>query len=243
MGRILQSIVVGVLLIAANAPPSRADGAREDAQLNAAVAVENDWGDFQALEELVLRTTHARAFREHGLLTLLFGDGRELTFQDQECPRFAQNLVRVCVRYYLLADLPSRHAFVVLEKNQLAGGGIWLIDDREGQPTRLPAVPQFGPDGREFITLDNRFGNDTPDITIWQWHDGTAQAVWHHGFELDPIYHLTALVRWEDPDAIYLDLWCASGPHWPAIVRRGPDGWRLEVTWPELNPRSCGNNS
>ena len=242
MGRILQWIVVA-LLIAANAPPGWADAAREDAQLNAAVAIENDpGGDFRALEKLVLQTTHARAYREDGRLTLFFGDDQQLTIQDHDCSS-SRMLAESCVSHYLLADLPSRHAFVVLEKNQLAGGGIWLIDDREGQPTRLPAVPQFGPDDSEFITLDNRFSNDNPDMTIWQWRDGAAQAVWHHGLDLDPIYHTTALVRWADPDAIYLDLWCASGPHWPAVIRRGPDGWRLEVTWPELNPRSCGNNS
>ena len=237
MGRILQWIVVA-LLIAANAPPGCADAAREDAQLNAAVAIENDpGGDFRALEKLVLQTTHARAYREDGRLTLFFGDDHELTFQDQEV-RWARNIVGVLVDYYLVADLPSRHAFVVL-----TGGEVRIVDDRMGRQTVLPAVPQFGPDGREFITLDNRFSNDNPDMTIWQWRDGAAQAVWHHGLDLDPIYHTTALVRWADPDAIYLDLWCASGPHWPAVIRRGPDGWRLEVTWPELNPRSCGNNS
>jgi hypothetical protein len=243
VGRVLQSIVVGVLLATAIASLSRADGAREDEQLNAAVAVENYRGDFRALEKLVLQTTHARAYREDGRLTLLLGDDHELTFQDQEGPGVARGLVIVYLSYYLLADLPSRHAFVVLETHPYSGGRpyVWLIDDREGRQTRLPAVPQFGPESREFITLDNRFSNDTPDITVWQWREGTAQAVWHHGFELDPIYHTTALIRWADPDAIYLDLWCASGPHWPAVVRRGLEGWRLETKWPKFEARACGN--
>lgn len=232
MVRVLQSIAIGALLVIANAVQARADGAQEDTQLNAAVAVENDKGDFHALEKLVLRTTRGRAIREHGRLTLFLGDGDEVTFEDQEC-RVAQNIAWVCVGNYLLADLPGHRAFVVL-----AGPDLLIVDDRTGRKTILPAVPQFGPDGREFITLANR---TSYSMAIWQWRDGGAQAVWHHGLDLDPIYHETALVRWADSDAIQLDLWCASGPHWPATILRGSDRWRLTVTWPEVNPRACGN--
>ena len=241
MGRILQSIVVGVLLIAANSPPSRADGAREDEQLNAAVAVENDSGDFQALEKLVLRTSHARAFREDGRLTLFFGDDQQLTIQDHDCSS-SRMLAESCVSHYLLADLPSRHAFVVLAKHQYIGRReIWLIDDRSGRQATLPAVPQFGLGGSEFITFDNDVAYGKPGIAIWQWRDGTAQAIWRHDIKLDPLYHATALVRWAKPDAISLDLWCSSGPHWSARALRGPDGWRLESKWPQVNGRACGN--
>lgn len=240
MAKVPQSIVVGALLVFANAAQARADGALEDAQLNAAVAVESDKGDFEALEKLVLATAHGRTLRENGRLTLFFDNDGRLTLEDREGVSSPLGNRDSYVRYYLLADLPSHNAFVVLVEGR-GRHEVRIIDDRAGRQTVLPAVPQFGAHGGEFITLDDHIRNDKSDITIWQWRGGAAQAVWRHGRELDPIHHATALVRWADPDAIHLDLWCASGPHWPATVLRGREGWRLDVIWPELNPRTCGN--
>jgi hypothetical protein len=234
MARILQSIIIGVLLTAVQALHARADGALEDAQLNAAVAVEDDQGDFRLLERLVLRTTHGRAFREDGRLTLFFEDGHRTTLQDKDCLLGHAD----CVSYYLLADLPGRHAFVVRAAYP-SGHDIRLIDDRTGRQTLLPAPPQFGPDSGEFITFENGGAAGEPGITIWQWRDGVGQVVWRHRNALDPIHHATTLVRWAEPDAIHLDFWCYSGPHWPATATRRSEGWRLESKWPRLTGHAC----
>jgi hypothetical protein len=237
--RILPSIFIAALLITAkNAHQAWADGAEEDAQLNAAVAVENDKGEFQPLERLVLRTAHGRAFREGDRLTLFLDGGNQMILRGHECSPW-QVIRENCASYYLVADLPSRHAFVVGTKH--SRDRVRLIDDRTGRQTVLPAIPQFGPDNSEFVTFDNDIGYGKPGIAIWRWRDGSAQIAWRHGIELDPVFHATALVRWAEPDAIYLDLWCFAGPHWPASAKRGPDGWRLESKWPALSGGVCGN--
>jgi hypothetical protein len=245
VGRILQSIVVGVLLIAVNAPPSRADGAREDEQLNAAAAVQYESADLAPLEKLVLKTVRGRAAREGDLLTLYFGDGSDLVLRDSSRCTAEDISNDTCVGYNLVADLPSRHAFVVVA-GHYKGGEVWLIDARTGRKTVLPAIPQFGPDDREFITLDNGFAYGEPGITLWRWRDGTGEVIWRHGVELDPIYHETTLVHWREPDAIDLDLSVAASvenpeTHWPAVARRSPEGWRLESKWPKLNCTACRN--
>src|SRR5262249_42385571 len=104
-----------------------------------------------------------------------------------------------------------------------------------------PGIPQFGPDDSEFVTFDNDLVYGAPGITLGRWRAGTAEIVWRHGVELDPIYHKTALVRWNEPDVIQLELWSFAGPHWPAVARRGLEGWRLESKWPKLNCNSCRN--
>jgi hypothetical protein len=145
-----------------------------------------------------------------------------------------------CVGYYLVADLPSHHAFVVY-LGYYEGFDVWLVDDRTGRKTVLPAIPQFGPKGNEFITLDNHYAYGEPGITLWRWHDGAAEVIWRHGVELDPLYYEASLVRWNDPDVIQLELWSFEGPHWPAVARRGPGGWRLDSKWPKLDCAFCRN--
>ena len=143
-----------------------------------------------------------------------------------------------CIGCDLLADLPTRHAFIV-QVGYYEGGDVWLIDDRTGQKTVLPAFPEFGPDNSEFITLDNDEAYGEPgSITIWRRQDFGAEVIWHHGAELDQVYHLSKLVHWNEPDQIVLDLWVPNDAyhpetHWPAMVKRRAEGWRLKSTWPK----------
>lgn len=234
------SLRFSCLLTALIALPSfqaRADTAAEDAQLEAAVAVQYESNKFEPLEQAVLKAAHGRAAREGDRLTLFLANGRQMTLEDvSQCP--AGNITNDnCIGYSLLADLPSRHAFVV-SVGHYEGGDVWLIDDRWGQKTALPAIPQFGPANSEFITLDNGVAYGEPGISIWRWRGGNAELVWRHGNELDSIDHGATLIRWSEPDVIVLDLWIGydffrAQTHWPAMLKLGPDGWRLESTWPK----------
>jgi len=140
-----------------------------------------------------------------------------------------------CVVYALVADLPTRHAYLVNE-GFYEGGNFLLIDDRIGRQTVLPGLPMFSPDSQELLTIDNcvAYGSDL-DLQIWKRSGDRFVEEWSHRTFSDQISE--ELVRWSSRDRLSLkfsttELTGKPPVHWlGALVRHGK-AWRLEMKLP-----------
>jgi hypothetical protein len=142
-----------------------------------------------------------------------------------------------CVEYRLVADLPSRHAYLV-DKRFPEGGDSILIDDRTGRRTILPGTPLFSPDSQELIAVDNGclVNGCDHDIEIWKRSGDRFVLEWGHPpYELKE-YPTIDLDRWDQPDrptAWYSTQGFDPPPaRWEAVITRRGGRWRMEATVP-----------
>lgn len=129
-------------MLAALTAPAFADRASEDARL---AAVARQGIEDTGLDLEIADMPANRASRTGDKLTLTFTNGRQRVFSDTSCRDSDE-----CVRYRLAADLPSRHAFLLLVVEQ-DEAHFSLIDDRGGREASLDAVPYFSPDNSKFV--------------------------------------------------------------------------------------------
>jgi hypothetical protein len=143
---------VGVLslltLLLATAPGSltcaRANETSEERQLSAARADQFETSRLPALEQQVLGATRGRAERQGDQLILVLLDGSRKAFQSQgQCPAGPLS-DPYCLQFYLVAWLPSRHAFIVCAAH-LEEHLIGIVDDRSGGVSKLASIPYFSP--------------------------------------------------------------------------------------------------
>ena len=212
---------------------SLAYGQAEDNQLEAAVAVEDETVKTVALEPGVIAASHGRAKRDGANLTLAIGHGASLTLTDDksgcEPPKFDY---AKCFSFTLVADLPSRHAYIVADRYE-EGGKAELIDDRTGTRAVFSQIPRFSPDGSLLLVLSNSDAGDGGLIQLWRRQDERIVKEWEMPEdEAKRVgYYQTVLVGWQH-DGVQLDL---TNPqmngtpetHHPATLARGKSGWQL----------------
>jgi hypothetical protein len=208
----------------------RANETSEKRQLSAARANQYETSRLPALEQQVLAAARGRAERQGNQLTLVLLDGRRIEFQS--CPSTPFGPPRNCLaEFYLVADLPSRHAYIVCA----AHGDrcdVGVIDDRSGRASVLPSIPYFSPDGTELVAVDNGDVFPDPAIQIWRAESDGWTIEWGRNVADDPVKHETFLTRWTDRNHIVLEF--RSAKHkWPALLKRDQSGWQLTTKWPK----------
>jgi hypothetical protein len=213
-----------------------ADQAAEDKQLSdIAAALNRHDNSLAMLEPEALLASRERAQRSGESLLLKFAKGTSSIFEDRsECP--PMNISEDnCRRYQLVADLPTRHSFVLFV-NYYEGGDFLVVDDRTGRTLKISGQPFFNRDGDLMIEIDNAEAYGDPGIRIWHRWGQEWLLEWKHSTEDDPIDHYTSLKQWNN-DQILLDFWLEGAPnapikHWNGmLIRQGKD-WKLRVTWP-----------
>ena len=211
------------------APLAHADRQAEDAQLNAAFAVAYDPQKIISLESSIIATSGGRARRDGGKLSLKTEKGSAVTLANDEsgCDADSPDHAK-CYDYTLLADLPSRHAFLVAQSYD-EGGKILMIDDRTGTRTDFTELPRFSPDGKLLLVVSNDEDSDASLVELWSRDGDAVKKLWSAPDTIGA--EQVDFVAWND-DGIQLDLSFSQGDdkaalHRPAILANGPSGWAL----------------
>ena len=185
-----------------------------------------------------------RARRQGPRLTLQLTDADSLNLADNlSCPaegRTEEN----CAEYYLLADLPTRNAFIV---GRNLGGAIdfQLIDNRNGRRQTLAGIPLFSQTSGAFVVVN------CPGVGTAR---GNALEVYRRGdTEYASVFALSAaelasrvpmpscqLNSWNN-STLALSFWTAGGdernaPRTRAELREESSGWSLDAPWPQAKP-------
>lgn len=190
-----------------------------------------------------------RAVRSNGDLTFKLANGKSLTLQDDNrgCSGDDNNPVELCHRFTMLADLPSRHFFLVVE-GYYEGADFFLIDDRTGRETQIDAVPIFSPNGEYFLVQDdNEASEHENNLEIWRREGDGAVLEWAHSIsqaiQETPqglLYH-TEVISWTgDEIALQFSIGAyAQRPalKWTGSLKRQSDGWHLTAAWPKSKIR------
>jgi hypothetical protein len=194
------------------APLAHADRQAEDAQLNAAFAVEYDPQQMISLEPGVIAASGGWARRDGATLSLNIEKGSAITLTNDESgcqPDHPDHLK--CYDFTLLAYLAGQHAFLLAESFD-EGGKVLMIDDRTGTRTEFTDLPRFSPDGKLLLVISDDEEGDAGAIELWSRE------------QVD-------FVAWTD-DGIQLDLSFSQGDdkpelHRPATLANGKSGWAL----------------
>lgn len=215
--------------ITATAPPAL-DRASENRQLAALAAHTNDTRGLQRLESGVLAHSGQRAVRRNDALVLALPGGAPVVLTTQH--NCARPTAESCVSYALVADLPSRHAYVVA-RNYFEGGDFLFIDDRSGRRVQLDGAPFFSPDDRMFATVCNDVEFDCADVQLWNRTPDGAVSVFAHHKSGD--YEI-AFGGWTS-DGVDLELQSYPGGlhplrRWKARLHRVGNIWRLDESRP-----------
>jgi hypothetical protein len=213
------------------APVAFADRQTEDAQLNAAFAVEYDPQKIAALEPDVIATSGGWTRREGATLSLNIEKGPAIALTNDESgcqPDHPEHLR--CYDFTLLAYLPSRHAFLVVQSYD-EGGKVLMIDDRTGTRTEFSELPRFSPDGTLLLVISNDEESDAGLIQLWSRNGDTVKKLWEAPGTIGA--EQVNFVAWKD-DGIQLDLSFSQGDdkpelHRPATLAKGQSGWALTL--------------
>jgi hypothetical protein len=117
------------------------------------------------------------------------------------------------------------------------GDQFWLIDDQTGARTALPAPPQFGPDGRTFITINSDLAYGDPGVGVWRLGDGRVTTLWRQRPDSWAPNQTTRLVSWTEPGRIVLDRVTPASAehldiHQQVQLKRVKTHWRFEDVKP-----------
>jgi hypothetical protein len=207
----------------------------EQAQLDAARLAQYETRDLMALEPAVLEAAGGRVVRAGPVLRLPLRSGGWASFKNVEAG--CVDALDTCRRYVLIADLRSRHAFVVAELGA-ESADFHLVDNRTGQKLSLLGVPVFQPNGTRFLVIDL---SGERSIRVWRWDVDGAALEFRYDTSGESDYFETEFVRW-DEDRIELirtdgrDAAERKIRRWPAELVRGPEAWRLVFRAPPPLP-------
>jgi hypothetical protein len=216
------------------AQAAHADRQVEDAQLNAVYGVEYETSKMIALEPGVIAASHGRARRDGADLVLKIAHAQPVTLTGDhsgcEPPKFDTGK---CFSFTLVADLPSRHAYIVAD-SYYESGNAELIDDRTGTRTMFAKIPRLSPAGDLLLVFSNSEAEDDGGlIQLWKRQGGRVAKEWEISqAEAKRVgYYETALIGWLH-DGVQLDL---TNPemngkpetHHPATLARSKSGWQL----------------
>jgi hypothetical protein len=211
------------------APLAHADRQAEDAQLNAAFAVEYDPQQMTALEPGVIAASGGWAKRDGATLSLNTEKSAAVTLTNDESgcqPDHPDHLK--CYDFTLLAYLPGQHAFLVAESFD-EGGKVLMIDDRTGTRTEFTELPRFSPDGKLLLVISNDEESNVGTIELWGRDGDMVKKLWTAPDTVGA--EQVDFVAWND-DGIQLDLSFSQGDdkpehHRPATLANGKSGWAL----------------
>jgi hypothetical protein len=142
-----------------------------------------------------------------------------------------------CIEYRLVADLPSRHAYLV-DTRYPEGGGSILIDDRTGWRTILPGTPLFSPDSQELIAVDNGclVNGCAHDIEIWKRSGDHFVFEWGRAPDSIKEYPAINLDRWDHPNSVTASYstrgFYPPAARWEAVMIRENGRWRMDEKVP-----------
>jgi hypothetical protein len=142
-----------------------------------------------------------------------------------------------CVEYRLVADLPSRHAYLV-DKRYPEGGDSILIDDRTGRRTILPGTPLFSPDSQELIAVDNGclVNGCDHDIEIWKRSGDHFVVEWGRPPDSIKEYPTIDLDRWDQPNRVTASYstqgFYPPAARWEVVMLREHGRWRMDEKIP-----------
>lgn len=206
-----------------------ADPQAEDAQLNAAFAVEYDPQQMASLEPRVIAASGGWASREGATLRLNTEKSAAVTLTNDESGCQPDHPDRAkCYDFTLLAYLPGQHAFLVAESFD-EGGKVLMIDDRTGTRTEFTELPRFSPDGRLLLVVSNDEESESGLIQLWSRDGDAVKKLWEVPDTVQA--EQVDFVAWTD-SGIQLDLSFPQGDDKPVLHRRatlakGPSGWAL----------------
>ena len=211
------------------APLAHADRQAEDAQLNAAFAVEYDPQQMTALEPGVIAASGGWAKREGATLSLNIEKGAAVALTNDEsgCQPDHPDHMK-CFDFTLLAYLPGQHAFLVAESFD-EGGKVLMIDDRTGTRTEFIDLPRFSPDGKLLLIVSNDEESGAGTIELWSRDGDTVKKLWTVPDTVGA--EQVDFVTWDD-DGIQLDLTFSQDDDKPDLHRsaklaKGQSGWAL----------------
>lgn len=230
----LASFAVVLLLTA----PACADRASEDALLAKA---RSTYLNDPAMEKAAIAASPKRATRT-GATLRLERIGRPLTLTDtraacdDDSPRFDAG---TCARYDLVADLRTRHAYLVVKGGYEGCGDLLLIDDRSGRQTLFADVPTFSPDGERLLIQNECEAEGSASdnhLEIWRRQaDGwvlewayTDEAAYAADPDLKRIFHST-VVAWQGDRIVLAFSDSDAGRHWTGSLTRIEGRWVLKA--------------
>jgi hypothetical protein len=205
-------------------------GSGEDALLKAAFDAPYGYDLEKPRELLALAPRRARRMGNDLILTLSGAPPMVLHDDIEGCDTGARH----CDGYWLVADLPSRH-FYLMREYYRDSGDYFLVDDRTGHRTDIGFVPIFSPDGRRFLVVDDDHANT---LEIWRRERDSAVPEWSHRAEemAPPASGYPGPYRtnldWQG-DSIAL-AFSSENPDrsWTGSLTRDAHGWRLTAKRP-----------
>jgi hypothetical protein len=233
-------IAIAAISLMVLAAPAIAGRAEEDAALAAA---NRDHENRPGMEFDALAASHGRAARHGEVLTLALTRGAPvvLTSNRAAC---ADDDVANCERFTLVADLKSRHTYLVAKSGYEGCADQLLIDDRSGRQTVFGAIPVFSPDGHRLLVQNECEADDHDNhFEIWRRRGDGWALEWAYtdkqAYAADPTlegpYHtdVTAWVR----SHITLAFSTPEGSRHPARAWTGTlahdrGGWQLHANPP-----------
>jgi len=233
-------------LLGCTAQAPRPDRSQEDAWLSKAYEKYSNYDT----EADVLPFTRGRVERNGDILTLILADGGNVKLGSNRngCEGDDEHPSEECELFQLVADLPSRHFYLVVTA-YYEGADYFLIDDRTGRKTRIGAVPIFSPDGKHFLVQDDNVAWDHENnLEIWRRENDGATLEWANSIQQaqvetsDSMLYHTSVTKW-DGNQISLSFSNNVGDRsettWTGNITKAPTGWRLCADWPVQNDALC----
>jgi hypothetical protein len=133
-----------------------------------------------------------------------------------------------CYGFSLVADMPSRHAYLVADISY-EGGTVALIDSRTGTQAQFSEIPRFSPDGKLLLVISNDAGSDAGLIQLWSREDDVVTKIWQ--VPAAQAGEQTRFIAWT-AEGIHLDLWHSASDKTPehhrsAVLAHSKSGWNL----------------
>ncbi len=142
-----------------------------------------------------------------------------------------------CVQYYFLADLPTRHAFLVA-RNVDSVVDFLLIDDRSGRRVTLRGIPRYSDVSQVFIVMNCGGPARGNALELYRRDDYDYTSIYAlPAAELNQLMPGAScrLVSWNN-STLAIDFWMGderASPHTHAELRGDTDGsWTLSAEWP-----------
>jgi hypothetical protein len=148
----------------------RADVRQENALLLAGKAAhdQDNLSNVLKLEPNALKAADAGAVRQGRRLILNLSSGANKTYVDRpECGSEDPVKQSKCQQYKLIAHVPSRGMFVLVEATH-EGADYLLVSDVSGDEAIVPSFPIFSPSGEHVLVLSQNDAIGEYAIQVWR---------------------------------------------------------------------------
>lgn len=211
-----------------------ADSSAEDAWLRRAYAD----GTLDT-ESIALPAAKGRIARRGDDLILTLANGKTLVLHSDV--KGCHDGYEHCDGYRLIADLPSRH-FYLVDESYYEGGDTRLIDDRTGRVTTIASIPVFSPDGARFLVRNEDVTGETEgdNLEIWRRDGDGAKREWSANLDAANtgvpqtfgVYHIEVVSWTGDRIALSItsdDSGAKPAKSWHGSLLRDGRGWHLDA--------------